>query len=327
MAHEIETVNGQARMVYAGEVPWHGLGQQVEKEITAAAAIKLAGLDWKLEKQPIYLKSKVEIDNIPVVGELIPNQLAIVRPEDKQIMGVVTNAYELIQNSECFDFMDGIIGEGQAVYHTAGSLFGGRIIFLTVKLPYDATVGPDKIQKYILLSSSHDGSQALSVRWTPVRTVCANTLEFAKSNCSQTFKIRHRRNYREKVAEARRVLQLTDAYYAQMEKEFNKLLDTQFTNGQMIEFTEKLLPTEGNVSTQTKNKRNRLVELFHTGKGNAAVANTRWAAYNSVTEYVDHVAKFRTREGVSENEAHMNGVFFGSGSELKQKALQLLKVS
>ena len=332
MSHEIETRNGVASMMYAGQVPWHGLGQKVEKEVTAAAAIKLAGLDWKLETQPIYLRGKNAIDNIPVIGNIIPRYHAVVRPEDNQIMGVVSHAYEIIQNSDCFDFMDSIIGEGQAVYHTAGSLFGGRILFLTVKLPKDAQVGPDKIEKYILLSSSHDGSQALTVKWTPVRVVCNNTLEMANDNCSQNVKIRHRKNYREKVEEAREVLELTNAYYDHMEKSFNKLLETSFNNAEMTKFSEAIFPvapdTKG-LSTQTKNKRNRLVELFQIGKGNSHkdVARTKWAAYNAVTEYVDHNVSFRIREGSSKNEARMNSVFFGGGRDLKKKAFDLLSIS
>jgi len=326
MAHEIEMVNGQARMMFAGKLPWHGLGQAVEKEVTAAAAIRLAGLDWTIEKHPVFLKGKNDVDGIPVIGSSVPNAFAVLRPEDSQILGVVTGAYEIIQNSDCFDFMDSIIGEGQAIYHTAGSLFNGRIIFITLKLPTDAKVGPDKIEKYILLSSSHDGSQALSIQWTPVRVVCANTLSAAFGDCSSGIKIRHRRNYRGKVEEARKVLQLTEVYYAELEKCFNQLLNTPFTNINMEDFAEDLFHVEGTVSKQTKAKRSRIVELFSTGQGNAAVGNTKWAAYNAVTEFVDHNTKFRTREGVSEADARMNNVMFGTGYELKNKALKLLTV-
>lgn len=318
MAHEVES------MFYAGEVPWHGLGEKVEKEITAAAAIRFAGLDWQLEKQPLFLKGKNEIDGIPVIGNSVPNAFAVVRPVDSKVLGVVSGAYEIIQNHECFDFMDSVIGEGQAVYHTAGSLFGGSIIFMTVKLPTDAQVGPDKIEKYLLLSSSHDGSQALSIRWTPVRVVCANTLSAAFGSFSGEFKIRHCRNYKDKVEQARKVLELTEHYYNQIEILFGRLLETSFSHGEMEEFTEILVPTEGNVSKQTKSKRQKLVDLFYTGQGNVAVKNTKWAAYNAVTEYADHYATIRKREGVSSSEARMNSAIYGSGQVLKQRALELL---
>ena len=55
MAHELETnEKGEARMFYAGQTPWHGLGTKVEREVTSAAAMKLAGLDWMVEKNPVF---------------------------------------------------------------------------------------------------------------------------------------------------------------------------------------------------------------------------------------------------------------------------------
>jgi phage/plasmid-like protein (TIGR03299 family) len=323
MSHEVET------MMYAGEVPWHRLGTSVEREVTSAAAIKLGGLDWEVEEQPIFLSGTNEVDGIPVRGLEIPNKKAIVRKKDQRIYGVVTDQYQIIQNSECFDFMDSIIGEGQAVYHTAGSLFDGRIVFLTVKLPEDAVVGPDKISKYILLYTAHDGSQSLSVRWTPVRVVCANTLEFARGNCSQVFNIRHRANYKTKIDEAREVLEMTDHYYKQMEVQFNKMLDAKFSTGNMVGFLKDLFPVEeGKIkrSTQTASKIVQMTELFETGIGHKEVAGTRWAAYNAVTEFVDHHANYRAREGVDEDESRMNSIIFGGGHELKQKAFNLLAV-
>ena len=66
MSHEIEIREGQAQMMYAGQVPWHGLGTAVEREVTSEAAIRLAGLDWLVEKRPMYLPSEVKVDDIPV---------------------------------------------------------------------------------------------------------------------------------------------------------------------------------------------------------------------------------------------------------------------
>jgi phage/plasmid-like protein (TIGR03299 family) len=319
--HEVET------MMYAREVPWHGIGVKVEQEVTAAAAIKLGGLDWDCEKQPIFLGGTNEVDGIKVVGHEIVNKHAVVRKSDGSVFGVVSDAYEIIQNSDCFDFMDTIIGEGQAVYHTAGSLFGGRIVFMTVKLPDSAQVGPDKIDKYILLSTSHDGSSSLSIRWTPVRVVCANTLEFAERDCSQTMNIRHRSNYRGKIEEAREVLELTNQYYQHMEESFNKMLDTQFSEGRMVGLAKDLFPIasdQSKRSTQTAGKIVKLTELFTNGAGHKEVAGTQWAAYNAVTEFVDHHATYRAREGVDAGENKMNSVFFGGGHDLKQRAFNLL---
>jgi phage/plasmid-like protein (TIGR03299 family) len=313
-------------MFSAREVPWHKLGKIVDTELTAKEAIIAGGMDWRCEEHPLYLRGQVEVDGIPVIGQSAPEHKAIVRATDNSILGIVKNSYHIIQNSECFDFMDDVIGSGQAVYHTAGSLRNGKVIFMTVKLPEDAKIGDDVVEKYILLTSSHDGSLSLQVRWTPVRVVCMNTLGAALSGRTNSMmKIRHTRNYGSKVQQAREVLKLTDHYYTVMETEFNRLLDAQFSTAQMRTFTEQLMPSEGKASTKTKNNRAKVLELFHTGRGQAAVANTRWAAFNAVTEYVDHYATTRKHGDTSESEARMNSAILGSGADLKQRALNLLK--
>ena len=43
MAHELEFVNGQAQMAYAGDLPWHGLGVQVPADLTPEQMMKAVG--------------------------------------------------------------------------------------------------------------------------------------------------------------------------------------------------------------------------------------------------------------------------------------------
>ena len=57
MAHNINS------MMYVGEKPWHGLGTKVEEAVTSAEAITLAGLDYSVEKKPIYINGGIEVPN------------------------------------------------------------------------------------------------------------------------------------------------------------------------------------------------------------------------------------------------------------------------
>ena len=334
MSHELEMKDGQASMFYAGEVPWHRLGTRVEREITAAAAIKVAGLDLDAALQPIYLSGSNTVDGIPVIGGEISEKKAVVR-EDGRILGVVGNGYHIIQNRECFDFMDAIIGEGQAVYHTAGSLFDGRRIFITVKLPNSMTIGPDKVDKYLLLSSSHDGSLANRVKFTPIRVVCSNTMSMAltsergKKGAEEVY-IKHSKQYASKINTARETLGLAAYYYEQIELCFNKLLDTKITDAGIQEFVEDLLPgtkdENGNykATTRTQNIRDSIVSRACNGIGIASIRNTKWAAYNGVTEYIDHLKASNVRDGRKEEDVHFDSVIYGSGSVLRQRAYDLL---
>ena len=56
MAHELEIVNGQAQMAYAGEVPWHGLGVPVSNDLSPLQMMDKAGLNWKVETKDLFYK-------------------------------------------------------------------------------------------------------------------------------------------------------------------------------------------------------------------------------------------------------------------------------
>jgi hypothetical protein len=90
-------------------------------------------------------------------------------------------------------------------------------------------------------------------------------------------------------------------------------------------FTEQIFPTDKEQPAGiTKKHRDKLVDLFQAGAGNAKVTGTKWAAFNAVTDFADHFSLVRAPEGFSIQEARMKSSTFGSGSALKQHAFDLL---
>lgn len=320
-------------MMYAGKAPWHGLGTPVETEVTAGAALKLAGLDWTVEKRALFTRGRADIDGIPVIGEPINSHCAVVRTTDDRILGVVGHSYEPIQNEEAFAFLDALVGEGLAMFHTAGSLFGGRRIFVCCKLPDAIQVGPDQVDKYLVAVSGHDRTMAFTVKWSPIRVVCWNTASAAfgirddKVTATDCVSIWHTRNWRKHAAQAREVLHLTDLYYGRVEECFQRLVATPFRDSDFTTFAKKLLPDgkrdDGTPIDRTK-VRDTLKYLFRQGIGqdHPDVRNTRWAAYNAVTEYVDHVRG----NNAGEADGRMRSVMWGNGAQLKKRALDMLSV-
>lgn len=342
MSHELEIINGQASMMYAGREPWHGLGVRVEKEVTADAALKLSGLDWQVVKKEICTKGNAEVDGIKVVGQNVPGFMATVRASDNKVLGVVSDNYQVIQNEEAFNILDTLVGEGLAMFHTAGSIFGGKRVFVTCKLPGEINVGPDKVNKYLALATSHDGSMSLHIKWTPIRVVCWNTMSAAfrirggRVQATDSVSIRHSPNYESRIKEIREILGLTDVYYSRVEETFQKLIETPMSEYELKQFGEVLYqPTQedeqGNpvVTQYTTNKRDELLSLFVHGVGNdtADVKNTRWAALNAVTEQIDHHRNYwPSKRGGNSNDSRMDSVIWGTGAAIKKRALNLLEV-
>jgi hypothetical protein len=155
-------------MFYTRTAPWHGLGVRVEEVLGSKEALNQAGLDWKVEQTDVYAAS----------GERIPGYKANIRDIDRSVLGIVGDRYKIVQNEEAFAFTDGLLGEG-VKYETAGSLAGGKIVWMLAKLPEKYIISGDAIEPYLVFCNSHDGSGAIRVAMTPVRVVCQNTLNLA----------------------------------------------------------------------------------------------------------------------------------------------------
>ena len=119
MAANVET------MFSVRQIPWHGLGTIVEEAPTSADALHLAGLDWEVVQNPVFTGDGFEI----------PNYKANVRNSDNSVLGIVTDRYKIVQNSEAFAFTDSIIDSGEVLYETAGSLRNGKTIWLLARMP------------------------------------------------------------------------------------------------------------------------------------------------------------------------------------------------
>lgn len=330
MAHNLtEREDGTVEFFSAVTRGWHNLGQLTDRKITAEEAIVEAKLDWDVEQVPCLHQG--------IDGELlqVPDSYVVRRRDNLQSLSVMSNKYTPIQNREVFSFADSIIGEGQAVWDTAGSIAGGRIVFMQVELEGELFVRnnpDDKTLKRILFLSSHNGSKALQGMLTPTRVVCQNTLNAALQDCSNVFKVYHRKNYTSKVEEARKILGLASEYFDNLQIVMNDLSEQEVSFSYAEGFAKALFPTEKDeVPTRTENRRNDLVRLFSEGRGN--LGKTKWDLFNATTEFVDHHSVGRVSESRLakadafsnvEQEARFERSLLGSGAVLKQRALDLL---
>lgn len=309
MSAEIET------MMYVNKAPWHGLGKQLPLEVTSAEAIKHAELDWTVNKVHMHASG----DN-----RLVPKFFASQRDSDGAILGVVGDRYRHIQNVHAFNFFDAIVGAGKAVYHTAGSLQGGKRVWILAKLPGDIVVGKgDVTEKYLLLSNSHDGCSPLFVFFTPIRVVCQNTLNAALGDrSSKGVSIRHTSSVDQRMAEAEKVLLAAYDHYDVFGELAKHLASKQFSVKQLSTLVKELFPDkEDNQTTKRMNaKRDEIIYLFENGKGHDAIKGTAWAALNAVAEYSDHNMNIRN----SNADKRTFNAWFGGATLLKQQAHNLI---
>ena len=183
------------------ETPWHGLGRIVMDAPASREALELAGLDWQVESRNIYSGT----------GAMIPGYRANVRSTDDAVLGVVSDRYRIVQNEEAFQFTDDLLGEG-VTYETAGSLQGGKKVWMLARLPRKYLIAGDQVVPYLVIFNSHDGSSGVKVAMTPIRVVCQNTLNLALNTAKRIWTARHTENVLLRVQDARETLQLASNY-------------------------------------------------------------------------------------------------------------------
>ena len=206
MLHEIET------MFTTRQPVWGQIGQKIDRAYSSEEVLQQGGLDWSVVQQPIYTET----------GYHIPNYKANVRDYDNEILGIVSDRYQVVQNDEAFDFTDTLMGEG-VKFENVGSLQNGRRCFILAKLPDRYIINDERIDPYLCFCNSHDGSLALTIFMTPVRIVCMNQLNLALRTASRNWSSKHIGNMRDKLHEAYETLNLAQNYMTELGKEINVL--------------------------------------------------------------------------------------------------------
>ncbi|MGH6663216.1 MAG: DUF932 domain-containing protein [Rhodospirillales bacterium] len=312
----------QDSMAFVGEVPWHGLGVQVPPSVTAAEMIRKANLDWKVSKVPArgarIMGADAQVyDRYLVIRDGARNERSSV---DLAIVGA---AYEPLQNSEAFAFFEPFIDNKWGQFHTAGALGNGERIWVLVKMNGQIRVDrDDAVDKFLLLSNSHDGTSAVTVRFTPIRVVCQNTLNYAMRRSSGVVSVRHTKHVAKNLAkaQAKKLKEVVDKVFADAEDLFGNMVARTLKASDTDRFLELLLP-------KTKNQKNENQQparwmrikaiLDDSSVTPPQTRNTLWALYNAIVRDEDYRA---TRE--AQADARLERVWFGRGRDLKVKALK-----
>lgn len=296
------------------EKPWHGLGTVVREAPTSENALRLAGLDWNVVQEAIYTPCREKIEGFK----------ANVRDTDRKVLGVVSDRYKVVQNVEAFSFTDELLGHGVR-YETAGSLSGGRRVWLLARLPREYIIAGERISPYLVFSNTHDGSGSVKVAVTPVRVICNNTLNLALETAQRSFSMVHTGNISDKITEARDTLFKAESYMDRLGAEFEQLHQQKVTDAEVQKYIELLIPMESNATrTQEKNV-NRLREDLATRYYDAPdlqkVGKNAYRFINAVSDFATHANPLRRTANYCEN------LFSRTidGNPLIDKAYQMVK--
>lgn len=277
MAHEVES------MFYYGDMPWHKLGTKVKEAPDSAAAIQLAGLNWTVERNPVYNSVGMEIEGYK----------SLVRSTDQRIFSIVSDKYKVIQPWEGFALVDNLLGL-DAQFETAGSLRGGKRIWMMVRLAEEWKVAGDPITMFLSVTNSYDGISALQVVATPVRVVCANTLALSLQQAKRTWSTAHTGSIAGKLDEARNTLGLADRYAQGLDAQAQELMEKTFSLSDWPDIVREILP-EGERENRKTTQMRQTIETALFAEDLQDFALTGWGAVNAVSWATSHTDRGNSR--------------------------------
>lgn len=323
MAHLInyDLRRGTYSFASNAEAAWHGLGQVVKGAMTAKEVITLANLDYEVAKEKLFIETPQRAE--------FPNRFATYRTDTNTPLGIVGNRYQIVQNRDAFGFFDSIIEEGEAIFETAGVLGNGERVFITAKLPDDLMIGGEKINSYILLTTSHDGTAPVIAGLTKTRVVCNNTLQAALKNLSNKVTINHVGNAKEKLAEAHRVMGIASEYTKEVSEIFNRMTDVKMSGDDYKKYFFEVFKPEYAVGETKKNEiSTRLMNMVdltyefatkHPTQTTPEAQGTLWGAYNAISGYFNYCQEYKNAEEKFTNQ------FYGNGNRKMLKSFNIAK--
>jgi phage/plasmid-like protein (TIGR03299 family) len=301
------------------------LGTEIPEGLTAAEVMKHAGLSgWNIRKRPAFTLDE-EGRRVPMTGRFgvirdVPGE------ERPAFLGDVGSAYSIVQNEDHISFLDTLVEEAGANYTNAGTMWGGKGVFIAMRLPgYMLIGGQDEVDMNLVAINTHNGSKSFMLMATPERVACANQLNVATRRASNVFKIRHTQGLEKSglIEKAREALDLTFTYIDSAREEFERMAQTTLTQAKFeaiiqAEFgpTEDMAPA---AVTRAENKIGQIQHLFAEAQTNDGIRDTVWAGFNALTEWSDHYAPTRgdDRDGSRATHALM-------GNAAKDRALELM---
>lgn len=316
---------------------FHTLGSDVSKTSNAQQAMDAANLSgWDVRKHALTTTAIMGADGEQLLLP-VDNKFATIRTNPQtlmpEVLGVVGNSYTPIQNEAHCELLDAIVDESGAHFDVAGQMRGGRDVFVSMKLNSQMLVGGiDPIDLNLAAFNSHDGTSSFKIAVTNMRVFCANQQAAVMKGAVSKFSVRHTARSGGILAEAREALKLTFAYNAEFEQAAEQLIQQSYTDTQFNELIASMWEVSDDakpaVKTRDAKRNDTLNFLFADADTNSNIRGTAWAAYQSITEYVDHYAPTNIGSNDSIESARALRVLTGATAfDVKNLAFQKLLVS
>lgn len=315
MPHEIDFTTGIPAVAYTGDKPWHGYGTPMNDDMTLDEWRVAAGLDWEVERRQVLYRKQ-----LPADGEaptLFPSRKVLLRSDTLAPLSIVSERFKVVQPAQVMEFFESLIEKSGFKMCTAGSLRGGRRIWAMAEAGDGFEINGDRVDPYLLLATAYDGTFSTTGKFTTIRTVCNNTLEFGlkRMGTGGCIKIPHNQDFN--PVDVKVELGLESAW-SKFRYNVLRLTECKVTKQQAIDFFLTMCGVTEEEAADGKQLSNvkKLIAIYENGPGAKlpTAQNTLWGCVNAVTYLADHGRRSKN------NGTRFDSAAFGSGADLKNKA-------
>lgn len=256
---------------------WTNIGSNIRKASTVQEALELSGLNYTVEKVPVYL------DN----GLQVPGAFCTKREDSDITYGVVGSQFEIVQNIEGFDFINNMIPEGLK-FLKAGE--NKKFIYIIAQLPSIDVLG-DEVAPHIIFQNSHSGSTTLKATIAPLRIVCENQFNITFKKANNKISLRHTKSIKGRLHTAQEVLIQSSEYLSEFQKSALLMAQKKVSKSQVDDLMDKIFyikeeftPTQ---VRRVEEKRDKFLKAYQA-EDNQNFIGTQWGLVNAYTDFVTH---------------------------------------
>lgn len=293
-------------------------GVKLDNVTSLETALRLSGLDFEVEKKPLYFG---EGDGLT----LIDKQFATVRTDTNQFFGVVSDSYQILQNREAFDFLDSLVLEG-AKFETAGFFRkNGAASYITMSAEPMNILG-DNFDNYFMISNGHDGSSAVKVAITPIRSYCRNSAILALKKATNVVSIQHSKTMADRLVAAKEILTANSNYLNELKIVAEELAVKPFSTEAFEALARKLYPVKEDASEIVQIRNLAQIEKLMKAYKEDDLQNfngTAWKVIQAVSDMESHPTQIRKTTKISNNGTPEFQVIY-NGMPLLNKVFQMV---
>jgi hypothetical protein len=377
MGHEIDqSRNRQGAAFSVLQSMWHRLGVILsEAPKTVEEALRLSCTDFEVELIELYARSEalpeLQAAGADYVYDDVELGRGVRRMDTGVVIGVVGPSYHVLQNADAFGVLTPMLEQGLCSIETGGALRNGQDVWMLVKFDMEALqkryarswieeggtgatnppgrempdpdfldemAASEEITTYGLITNNHAGKRAVIVRETPVRVVCANTLEFALgADDGMTVKCCHTENVKQNVESAAALLfaGMAERYASVAEKRsilMGRLISEEQFRANVLDIAVPVRHLERKIQRRESSghttaaldranaKRISIRNLWEEGEGHSG-DHTAWDALNGLAQALDHDEKFENSRG---EDRMLQSLYDGTARQIKGKVCNRL---